>query len=68
MRVAGSAGSADGREAVESEVGGAFSSIIGGVETGAWEPVVAAWASSRGFSCSVERVECQQAGDDHETQ
>jgi hypothetical protein len=50
--------------AVESEVGGAFSSLIGGVETGAWEPVagagVAACASSRCFSCSVERAECQQ--------
>jgi len=61
LRLAGTAG---GRGAVESEVGGAFSSLIGGVETGAWELVagagVAAWATSRCFSCSVERAECQQ--------
>jgi hypothetical protein len=60
----GSSRTAGGRGAVESEVGGTFSSLIGGVETSAWELVggagVAAWASSPCFSCSVERAECQQ--------
>lgn len=57
------AGTAGRRRAVESDVGGAFSSLMGSVEIGAWESVAgagAAWASPRCFSCSVERGGCQQ--------